>query len=279
MEYLPLPFISLNMSRKTLYILLISVILSSCSSYDKLLKSTDNQLKYETAKELYQKKKWYKAIALLDAVAPYYKGTKESENVLFLTAQCYYGNQEYYTAASYYKTYTTTFPKGEHIEDCWFLIGYCHYLQSPDARLDQSETIDAIKAFDEFLQIFPNSEKANEVNKYMSELNEKLAYKAYLSAKLYYDLGNYLGNNYKSAIITANNIIKDYPNTKYKEELSFLILESKYEQAKLSVPAKKVERYRETIDEYFNLINEYPGGTYSEDAEKIYKSSLKFVKE
>lgn len=267
------------MRNKNILILLLTLVLASCSSYDKLLKSSDNKLKYEEAKKYYENKKWLKAVTLLDAVAPYYKGTSESEEVLFLTAQSYYGNQDYFTAASYYQTYTKTFTQGKYAEDCWFMIGYCHYLQSPDARLDQTETIEAINAFEEFLQIFPNSSKSNEVNKYLEEMREKLAHKAVLSAKLYFDLGNYLGNNYLSAVVTAQNILKDYPNSKYKEELSFLILNSKFKQAQLSVKSKQADRYRETIDEYYNFINEYPKGEFAEKAEDIFKTSKKFVKE
>jgi outer membrane protein assembly factor BamD len=269
----------LFMRNKILYIFLFSILLVSCSGYEKLLKSTDNQLKFEKAKEYYEKKEWTRAITLLDAVAPYYKGTEQSEEVLYLTAQAYYGNEDYYSAATYYSTYTKTFARGKYAEDCWYMIGYCHYKESPDARLDQTATIDAINAFDEFLQIFPNSSKVNEANKYLAEMHEKLAYKAYLSAKLYFDLGNYLGNNYLSAIITANNTLKENPNSKYKEELAFIILKSKFKQAELSVPAKKADRYRETVDEYYNFINEYPKGEFASEAQEIFQSSKKFVKE
>lgn len=258
---------------------MLSALLTSCSSYDRLLKSSDNQLKLEEAKKYYEKKKWLKAVTLLDAVAPYYKGTSQSEEVLYLTAQCYYGNEDYFTAVSYYDTYTKTYTRGKYAEECWFMIGYCHYLQSPDARLDQTETIEAINAFDEFLQIFPNSSKTTEVNKYLEEMREKLAYKAVLGARLYFDLGNYLGNNYLSAIVTAQNILKDYPNSKYKEELSFLILKSKFKQAELSVQGKKTDRFRETIDEYYNFIGEFPKGEYAAEAEDIFKASKKIVKE
>ena len=64
------------------------------------------------------------------------------------------------------------------------------------------------------------------------ELQDKLVEKEYLSAKLYYDLGSYsgnasyssTGNNYLAAIVTAQNVLKDYPYTKKREELSILIL-------------------------------------------------------
>ena len=110
-------------------------------------------------------------------------------------------------------------------------------------------------------------------------MTNKLAYKAYLNAKLYYNLGNYLGNNYESAVITAQNALKKYPSTSYREELLMLMLDSKYEQAVQSVDEKKAERYRNTVDEYYNYINEYPNGKYKKQADRILNESKKNVKD
>ena len=78
------------------------------------------------------------------------------------------------------------------------------------------------------------------------------------NAQLYYNLGTYLGNNYESAIIVARNAIKDYPYSKYKEDLELLILKSRYQEADQSIEEKKADRFREVIDEYYSFINNYP---------------------
>ena len=110
-------------------------------------------------------------------------------------------------------------------------------------------------------------------------MTNKLAYKAYMNAKLYYNLGNYMGNNYESAVITAQNALKKFPTTSYREEFALLILESKYEQAVQSVIEKKIDRYRNTIEEYYNFINEFPDGKHRKQADKIFNESKKIVKE
>ena len=58
-----------------------------------------------------------------------------------------------------------------------------------------------------------------------------------------------------------------------------LILEAKYQQAVQSVPDKKVERYRNTIDEYYNYINEFPDGKFKKSADRILNESKKIVKD
>lgn len=235
--------------------------------------------KFEGAKKLYEQKKYIKAITLLENVAPNFKGTDKSEEVLYLTAKANLDNKDYLFASGYFSTYTKTFPRGKYADECWYSVGYCAYKDSPDARLDQTPTLEAIQAFDEYLQIFPNGVRAADAKIYLNELHEKLAYKSYLNAKLYYDLGNYLGNNYLSATITANNSLKDYPNSKYKEQLSFLILKAKFKQAELSVSSKKEQRYRETIDEYQNFTSEFPSSEFSKEAQRILKTAKEFVKE
>lgn len=88
-----------------------------------------------------------------------------------------------------------------------------------------------------------------------------------------------MGNNYESAVITAQNALKRFPSNKYREELSIIILDAKYEQAVQSVVEKKLDRYRSAIDEYYNYINEYPEGKLRKHADKIFNESKKIVKD
>ena len=111
----------------------------------------------------------------------------------------------------------------------------------------------------------------------MNELHDKLAQKEYLSAKLYYNLGTYLGNNYLSAEIVAKNALKNYPTNKYQEELNWLILQSKYQQMLNSIAEKKEDRARETEDEYYSFITEYPNSKHLPAAEKINKEIKKIL--
>ncbi len=267
------------MKRFHFFLVVLVLFFASCGEYQKLLKSDDADLKYTKAVEYFNKGDFMRASTLFDAVATYYKGTERSELVLNYLAKSYMGQKDYYSASEYYNTYVKTYPKGQFVIEAKYMIGYCYYLDSPDARLDQTSTYNAIAALQEFIDVYPESERVPDANKLLTELNDKLAYKAYLNAKLYYNLGNYLGNNYESAVITAQNALKDYPATKYSEELSFLILDAKYEQAVQSIEEKKIERYRATIDEYYNFINEFPDGEYRKQADKIFNESKKIVKD
>ena len=267
------------MKTNSFLVLIVVLTLFSCSDYQKLLKSDDAELKYTKAVEYFDKGDFMRASTLFDAIAIYYKGTDRSETVLNYMAKSYMGQKDYYSASEYYKTYVKTYPKGKYVVESKYMIGYCYYLDSPDARLDQSATINALTALQEFLDVYPESDRVTDANKLIEELTNKLAYKAYLNAKLYYNLGNYLGNNYESAVITAQNALKKFPSTSYREELIMLILDSKFEQAVQSIEEKKIERYRNAIDEYYNYINEYPTGKFRKQSDRIFNESKKNVKD
>ena len=160
-----------------------------------------------------------------------------------------------------------------------FYTGYGYYLDSPEPQLDQSGTIKAIEELQAFLDYFPKSDKVSIAQNCIFELQDKLTLKQLENAQLYYNLGSYLANNYESAVIVARNAIKDYPYSKYKEDLELLILKARYQEARESVDEKKADRFREVIDEYYSYINNYPDTPNREEADNIFKIAQRYVKD
>jgi len=156
-----------------------------------------------------------------------------------------------------------------------FYSGYGFYLDSPDPQLDQTYTIKAIEELQNFLERYPKSEKLPEAQNAIFEMQDKLTLKELQNAQLYYNLGNFMGNNYESAVIVAQNALKDYPYSKYREDFEFLILKSKYQQAKNSVAEKMAERYSDVVDEYYSFINNYPESKHLKEAKTIFRIAEK----
>ena len=259
--------------KKVVFLLMMTVLLSSCGEYNKILKSTDYELKYSYAKKYFNAKQYSKSATLLDELVTIFKGTAYAEESLYLLAQSYYGQKDYQTASQYFETYYTTYPKGEFTELSRFYSGYGLYLDSPDPRLDQSQTYKAIEQLQLYLEYYPQSERAEEAQNIMFELQEKLAYKELMATRLYFNLGTYMGNNFQSCVITAQN----YPYSKYREEFMFLIIRAKYELALVSVEEKLQGRYRDVVDEYYNYMNEYPEGNYVKQVTKFYDYASKRI--
>ena len=267
------------MKRNIILTILIAGALSSCGEYNKILKSTDYEYKYEAAKNYFANGKYSKSATLLEDMLIQLKGTDKAEESLYMLAMSYYNQEDYSTSSHYFTTYYNTYPKGQFTELARFHAGKSLGLDTPEPRLDQSGTYKAIQELQMFMEYFPQSSKKQEAQDMIFALQDKLVLKELYSAKLYYNLGNYMGNNYESCVITAQNALKDYPYTDYREELSILILRARYEMAIYSVEDKKADRYRETVDEYYAFKNEFPESKYLKEAEKIFNESQKVIKD
>lgn len=273
---------------KGLSVLAISSVLlfASCAhEFNQVYKSSDYNYKYEYAKECFAKGKYVKSITLLQDVVTLLKGTDNGEESLYMLAMAQYCSGDYESAAQTFRKYHSSYPRGIYAEQAEFYVGQSLYMSTPEPRLDQSQTLSAISAFQEFLDIYPYSGDLKEkAQKRLFELQDKLVKKELYSAQLYYDLGSYIGNcmgggnNYEACIITAENALKDYPYTSLREEFAVLIMKSKFELAEQSVEAKKLERYQDAEDECYGFINEYPDSKEKARAEKYIEKCKKFLK-
>ena len=259
-----------NKTTKLVLLFAIAIFFSSCGEYNKILKSTDRDLKYTYAKKYFEDKKYSRSIALLEDLVPYMKGTADAEESLYLLGQSYYNSKDYLSSTQMFTTYYNTYPNGEYAEPALYYAAYGMYLDSPEAALDQTKTYKAISEFQRYIELYPQTERADQAKQYLFELQEKLAYKELLAAKLYLRMGNYMGNNYEASVITSREALKDYPYSKYAEEFQMLILRARFELAENSIREAKAQRYRTVIDEYFNYINSYPSGEFIKEAEKYY---------
>jgi outer membrane protein assembly factor BamD len=235
------------------------------------------EYKFEYAKQAYERKQYTQAATVLKDCVTYFKGSGKAEESLYLLAMSNYENKNYIDASAYFQTYYSRYPKGKYAEQARFFSGYGYYLDSPEAQLDQSGTVKAIEELQSFLDYFPRSEKVSIAQSAIFELQDKLTLKQLQNAQLYYNLGNYQGNNYESCCVVAKNAIKDYPYSKYKEDLEMLILKARYQEASQSIEEKKVDRFRVVVDEYYSFINNYPDSPNREEADDIFKIAQKYV--
>ena len=253
------------MKFRVIIFLIILVLVSSCGEYGKVLKSTDYDLKKEKAKEYYNEREFVRATELLAQVIPRFRATEESEELNWMNAMSYYGMKDYIMAGSYFKSFIEQYPFGKHAEEASFLSAMCDYNLAPRAELDQQNTRNAIDGFNIFINRYPKSPKVEESIKLIKELEEKLVEKSYLSARLYYDM-----KQYKSAVTALNNSLKEYAETKYREEMMFLKLNSLFLYAENSLAIRQKERYQATLDDYYSFMEEFPESQYSKDVKRIY---------
>ena len=253
---------------KFLCVLLIISAFGGCSDYNKLLKSTDMEKKYYEAKKYYEKGDCQKALGLLEELVTLYRNAAKAESIYYYYAYSNYCVEDYILAAYHFKSFAKNFPNSGHTEECLFMSAYCYSLESPRYSLDQADTKSAIKEMQTFINRYPNSNLVDSCNHIIDKLRGKLERKAFEIARQYYDI-----EDYKGSMLAFENMLKDYPDTKYREQVLFIRLKASYNYAKKSIETKKFERFYNTMEYYTKFISLFPQSKYLREAESIYNDA------
>lgn len=241
------------------------LLLASCSKYSRILKSTDLDLKYESAMKYYQKEDYFRALQLFEELITLYRGTARGEEVYYSYAKCHYYTDDFVSAAYHFENFVKTYPNSAYAEEASFLNAYCYYLDSPISSLDQTNSLEALNQFQLFINRFPESKKVDTCNILMDELRYKQEQKAFNNAMLFFKM-----EEYKAATTSLGNMIKMFPGTRYREICLFNMLKSSYFYARQSIEEKKADRYRAAIENYYVFIDAYPKSALKSGADEIY---------
>ena len=264
------------MKKNCIIVLCVATLLSGCArDFNNVYKSNDNTYKYEYAKQCFAQGRFQQAATLLQELVTMQKGRESAQESLYMLGMAQFCNRDYEAASATFKKYFQSYPKGDYAEQASFYTGQSLFQSMPDPRLDQSATIGAINAFQNFMDYYPDSPLREKAQNQLFILQDNLVMKEYLAAELYYNLGGYFGNinantesNYESCIITAQNALKAYPFSSLREKFSILIMKSKFELAQNSSEERRVERFRDAEDECYGFLNEFPESAERKTAEK-----------
>ena len=255
------------MNSKLQHIILIFIgglILSSCSDYNKVMKGNDNEEKKNYAVKMYEEEDYLKSITLLEDIIPYYKLTPDGEKLYFIYCLGNYKLGDYYLAGYYFKRFIRQYPTSKNVEEATFLSALCAVKNSPNYKLDQTETLNALDELQIFIDIYPESNRMDTCNIIMDNMRAKLEKKQYESSKMYYRT-----ENYKAAVVAFQGTLENYPESVYKEEMLYLSVKSSYLLAINSITAKKLERLEATLKSYRTFVAEFPESEWLTDAEII----------
>lgn len=250
--------------KKFLALFVLVVFVSSCSQYQKALKSDDTTLKLEQATKMYDAKKYAKAIRLFEQLSPVYKGKPQAERLFYMYSQSLYKTEQYYLAGYQFESFASSYPKSQKMEEASFLGAKCFVQLSPVYSLDQTDTYKAIDKLQSFIDTYPASPNLAEANTMAKTLREKLEKKAYENAKIYNNI-----SDFKAAMVAFDNFIINYPGTPYKEKALFYKLDSAYNLAINSVPAKMEERLKNAKQAYLSLVKFKADTEYKSKADQM----------
>ncbi|GAB4494193.1 MAG: outer membrane protein assembly factor BamD [Saprospiraceae bacterium] len=242
---------------------------SACKSeYERVRVSGNPELILTKAFEYYEKEEYQRAQSLFELVLSNVRGTEKAERANFNYAYTHYHMKEYLLAAFYFRNFANTFINSQFREEAAFMSAYCNYKMSPVYRLDQTNTQKAIEEFQLFVNLFPKSPRVQECNNLIDEMRSKLEEKAFSEGELYFDL-----RQYQSAVISFDNLLRDYPESPDAERVRYLIAKSSFALSENSVVEKKNERYNETITRCNDFLEKYPQSKYAKEIRDIRKKS------
>lgn len=248
------------------------MLFASCSDFNMVLKSTDYEFKFKKAIEYYEAGEFVRSGTLLQELLTIYRGTSRADQMYYYFAKSMMGQRDYLMATQYFRTLLREVPTSSYAEEAQFMVGYAAYLQSPKVRLDQEVTVNAIDALQLYINLYPFNEKVDEAHRLIDELRDKLVEKSYLNARLYYDF-----ENYKAAVVSLENALKEYPDSNFREELLYMLVKSKYLLAINSIEDKKELRLSSALDEYFAFIDEFPESNYKREVDRYYETITRLL--
>jgi outer membrane protein assembly factor BamD len=254
-------------------VLFLSISIISCSDFYKASKSQDWLLKYKTAVKFYEKKDYGKALLLFEEAMPLMSGKPEDESARFFYAYCQFHAGMYLLSAEYFKRFHRIYNRSKNAEEALFMYGFSLFMETPQHNLDQSSTIDAVEAFQDFINTYPNSSRVAEASKIIAELRAKMELKTFEMAKQYQKV-----RMYKAALVAFSNFERDYPDSQLREEALFLKLKSQYELSKNSVEEQKKKRFEETLKIYTELVDKYPNTRFKPEATRMFESSSRIIR-
>ena len=235
---------------------------TSCNPFDRILKSTDNNVKYEVAMDYYDRKDYNHALELFDLLQNSFRNSPKGELITYYTAMCYYLTYDYEVAAYFFNKFVNNYPYSKDAEKAAYMNAYCSYLISPNITLDQENTHTAIERLETYIERYPQGDSVARAKELLVDLNNKLEEKDYNICLLYYRM-----ENYNAAITCFENLLKKYPNTSHREEILSDMAKTYYDYAENSVPEKQKERYEACIERYNTLTYLYPESPYLKEVE------------
>lgn len=256
-------------------LLLISIfILGSCGNqFNKIMKSHDAEYKLRMAEQYYVKKSYSKAQQLYEDVMPFFKTSKEFEDLYYKYAYCAWYQKDFLNAENLFKSYLEIFPNSTRAEEIDFMRAKCFYEQSPKPQLDQTNTIKAMGMMQTFINTHPGSPRNKEAGEIIDICRNKLEIKDYRSAQLYYDLGQF-----RAAGVAFTGVLNNYPESAKADEYKLMIIKSYFRFAELSIEEKKKERFERVITECDDFSDRFPESKFKKEAEHYLNLSQTNIK-
>ncbi|MEK6154322.1 outer membrane protein assembly factor BamD [Flavobacteriaceae bacterium 3-367] len=260
-------------------LLVLALVLASCSEYQKVLKNEDVKAKYDLAEKKYNEGDFRRANRLYEQIAPKYVGKPQGERVLWFYSNSFYQIKNYNFAGYQFERFIKSYPKSDKIQEATFLGAKSYYMLSPAYSLDQTDTNKALAKLQNFINTYPDSEFFAEANIMAKELTNKKEKKALEIAKQFNKIGEFNYPILVSAVAALDNFVTDNPGSIYREEALYYKFEAASSIAFNSFETKKPQRLQDAKAAYANLKKYFPETRFAKKADNLMEKVEKEIED
>jgi outer membrane protein assembly factor BamD len=240
------------------------VLLVGCAGQQhKLLPDARSQ--YQRALDKYESGHYDDAILEFQKVLFSYPGLNFIDSAQYYFAMSYYQRGDYHLAINEFRRLITQFTGSALSDDAQYMIGKSYLESAPgNTGLDQSDTEQAIKELQAFVEDYPNSDRQADGEKLLHQAQDKMVKKLYDEAHQYYRLGAH-----KSARLYFEMIVTEHSDSKYVPKALYML-------AKVDMDEKK---YTDARDKLKNLLSAFPDSDKVKDAKNLKRDAEKKIAE
>lgn len=216
-------------------------------------------------------------------------------------AEQFFVKKKYSKAQVVYEDIMPYFRHLQGFEDIYYKYAYCAYYQE--------DYLNAESLFKNFLELFPNSTRAEEldymraysyykqspkaeldqtntekaiglmqvfINTHPGSARNKEAYEIIEKLRAKIELKDYRSaqlyfdlGQFRAAGVSFATLLNTFPESAKADEYKLMIIKSYYRYAELSIEEKKTERFEQVITECNEFIDRFPESKFSKEVERF----------
>jgi len=85
-------------------------------------------------------------------------------------------------------------------------------------------------------------------------------------------------NDLQAAIVTFNNLLKEFPDTRYREDALYTLMKAYKLYAEKSISSKFSERYAQVYETCDKILQDFPKSKYTKEVTAIQEDASKYIK-
>jgi outer membrane protein assembly factor BamD len=167
-------------------------------------------------------------------------------------------------AASEYQEYVNLYPNSPDSVYAKYRIAMCYIRQIKSPGRDQTNTHKAIKALENMIRQYPDTNEAKEAKKQLEKARQRLA-------NHYYNIGrtNFKMRAYMGAVNRFKQVVDNYPDFEHNDQLFYLLGRCYY----------AMRDYNTSLSFFQKIVNSYPQSKYLKKATGMIKEIAQIQKQ